>query len=133
VGPPLADPTAVRSLVRVVVADDDASLRLLLRLTLQQDTRLVVVGEAADGMQAIALVEDHDPDLLLLDLSMPLMDGLEVLQALGRRPRPVVAVLTGFDDRELEAQVLRAGAAVFLTKGAVFDELSDRLLALVAS
>jgi DNA-binding NarL/FixJ family response regulator len=130
--PASADPIGAPTVVRVVVADDDASLRLLLRLTLQQHAQLEVVGEAGDGEQALALVEHHDPDLLVLDLSMPRMDGLEVLRALGRRPRPVIAVLTGFDDRELEAQVLRSGAAVFLTKGAAFEELNDRLLALIA-
>jgi DNA-binding NarL/FixJ family response regulator len=118
--------------IRIVLADDDRSLRLLLRLTLQQDERLEVVGEAADGAEALELVESHDPDLLLLDLSMPRMDGLEVLSVLRGRDRPVVAVLTGFDDHHLEEQVRTSGAAMFLTKGAAFGDLGTTLLALLS-
>jgi DNA-binding NarL/FixJ family response regulator len=117
---------------RVVLAEDNVPLRTLLRFAVEADPRFTVVGEATEGVEALALVDEHDPDLLLLDLSMPVMDGLEVLEALVHRTRPVVAVLTGFEDPDLEQQVLQAGAAVYLTKGSAFDGLVDRLDQLLA-
>jgi DNA-binding NarL/FixJ family response regulator len=117
---------------RVVLAEDNVPLRTLLRFAVDADPRFTVVGEAADGVEALELLETHDPDLLLLDLSMPVMDGLEVLEKLVHRTRPLVAVLTGFEDPDLEHQVLQAGAAVYLTKGSAFDGLVDRLDQLLA-
>jgi DNA-binding NarL/FixJ family response regulator len=114
----------------VVIAEDDATLRTLLRRTLDLDGRFEVVGEAADGSSALERIEAVDPDLLLLDLSMPDMDGLEVLDALGRGSRPKVVVLTGFEDPQLEERVLAAGAVAYLTKGAALRSLGDRLAAL---
>lgn len=116
---------------RVLLADDDLPLRLLLRIRLERDGRFEVVGEAGDGKETLALTERHDPDLLVLDLSMPEMDGLEVLQQLGQRDRPVIAVLTGFVDDDLEDQVVAAGAAAYLTKGSAFGQLNERLAALL--
>lgn len=112
---------------RVVLAEDNVPLRTLLRFLVEADPRFVVVGEAGDGLETLEHVEVRDPDLLLLDLSMPVMDGLEVLEKLVHRPRPVVAVLTGFEDPDLEQQALQAGAAAYLTKGSAFDGLVDRL------
>jgi CheY-like chemotaxis protein len=112
---------------RVLLAEDNVPLRTLLRFSVEADARFVVVGEAGDGAEALELLETHDPDLLLLDLSMPVMDGFEVLEKLVHRGRPVVAVLTGFDDPDLEQQALQAGAAAYLTKGSAFGGLVDRL------
>lgn len=112
---------------RVVLAEDNLPLRTLLRFAVDADPRFEVVGEAADGVETLELLESQDPDLLLLDLSMPIMDGLEVLEKLVHRARPVVAVLTGFEDPDLEQQVLQAGASIYLTKGSAFDGLVDRL------
>lgn len=117
---------------RVVLAEDNVPLRTLLRFTVEADPRFVVVGEAGDGLEALELLEVHDPDLLLLDLSMPIVDGLEVLEKLVHRVRPVVVVLTGFEDPDLEQQALQAGAAAYLTKGSAFDGLVDRLDQLLA-
>lgn len=118
---------------RIVLAEDNVPLRALLRMVIEADPAFRVVGEADDGLIALELVRDLDPDLLLLDLSMPRMDGLQVLQHLDHRPRPVVAVLTGFDDPELEAQALEAGAAAYLTKGIAFEGLPQRLSRLLAT
>lgn len=120
---------------RVILADDDLPLRMLLRILLERDGRFEVVAEADDGKHAIALTEHHDPDLLVLDLSMPEMDGLEVLEQLGRRDgrdRPVIAVLTGFPEPDLEDQARAAGAAAYLTKGSAFGRLTDDLAELLA-
>ena len=112
---------------RVILAEDNVPLRTLLRFTVEADPRFVVIGEAGDGVEALELLEREDPDLLLLDLSMPVMDGLEVLEKLVHRARPVVVILTGFEDPDLEQQVLQAGGAAYLTKGSAFDGLVDRL------
>jgi CheY-like chemotaxis protein len=116
---------------RVVVADDDAPIRALVRHTLRRDARFEPVGEARDGQEALTLVADHDPDLLLLDLDMPNLDGLGVLERLDRRPRPAVVVLTGLGEDVLAQQTLAAGARAHLTKASAFDGLTDRLAQLL--
>jgi two-component system, NarL family, response regulator YdfI len=123
---PDAMSAAERATWRVVVADDDVPLRVLLRHTIQRDDRFVLVGEAGDGREALDLVSREDPDLLLLDLAMPRMGGLEVMRALETMPRPTIVVLTGLDD-DLEAQSLAAGAAAYLEKGDAFHNLTERL------
>lgn len=111
---------------RIVIADDDAALRALLRVTLERDERFSIVGEARDGADALDEVARSDPDLLLLDLDMPRMDGHEVLEKLRPEARPTVVVLTGLDD-EHEERTLDAGAARYLEKGSAFDGLADQL------
>lgn len=118
---------------RLVLADDDATLRRLLRLLLERDGRFDVVGEAANGEEALAVVSETDADLLLLDLAMPLMDGLEVLTHLDGRPRPRVVVLTGFAERSLCEQVLELGAHACLQKGTDFAGLSQHLADVAAA
>jgi DNA-binding NarL/FixJ family response regulator len=118
---------------RLVVVDDEPGLRRLLVLLLERDGRFEVIGQASDGEEALETVEQLDPDLLLLDLGLPVLDGLEVLERLGARPRPVTVVLTGFaDDATLEqARVL--GAAAALVKGHDFAEVADALIAAVTT
>jgi CheY-like chemotaxis protein len=115
----------------VVIADDDAPLRALLRATLERDQRFLIVGEARDGVDALDEVARSDPDLLLLDLDMPRMDGNEVLVKLSPEPRPTVVVLTGLEEDQ-EAEVLHAGAARYLEKGSAFDGLVDHLAQVLA-
>jgi CheY-like chemotaxis protein len=113
---------------RVVIVDDNVQLRRLLNALLQSDGRFEVVGEAADGVEALELVDQLEPELLLLDLSMPGMDGIEVLERLAGVPRPpITVVLSGYTDEELRTQVLEAGAALCLEKGLDFTELTDCL------
>ena len=71
--------------VRVALADDDEDIRLLLRLAFEADDRFDVVGEAADGAGAIALAADTDPDVLVLDRQMPVLDGVAALPEIRRR------------------------------------------------
>lgn len=107
----------------MVVADDEPGLRELLVLLIGRDERFRVVAETGDGLQALAAVDTHDPDLLLLDLGMPHLDGLEVLQRLSERPRPATVVLTGFTDPDVHRQAVELGAYACLVKGLDFGRL----------
>ncbi len=112
----------------VVIADDDAPMRALIRHAIARDDRLQLVGEARHGGEALEQVEARDPDLLLLDLAMPTLSGMEVLQALAGRSRPTVVVLTGLGDDGLVDRTLTAGAAAHLEKGDAFASLAERLV-----
>jgi DNA-binding NarL/FixJ family response regulator len=105
--------------VRVVIADDQAMVREGLRLILDAQDDIDVVGEAANGREALRAVAEHRPDVVLMDIRMPVMDGLEATARL-LRPGPHaparVLVLTTFGDDEHLYAALRAGAAGFLLK-----------------
>lgn len=112
--------------LRVVIADDQALVRAGFRMILQSDPGIEVVAEAEDGSAAVAACARHTPDVVLMDLRMPGMDGLEATRALQAAGSPVkVLALTTFDtDRHVYA-ALRAGAAGFLLKTAPPDRLVD--------
>ena len=104
---------------RVVIADDAPGSRALFRTVLENDERIEVVGEAANGAEALAIVRSEAPDVLLCDLSMPVLDGLQTLLALRAESSPTrVVVLTGFSRDRLGPLVLDAGAVAYLEKGA---------------
>lgn len=104
---------------RVVIADDIDAARALFRIGLEADGRIEVVGEATNGVEAVAAVLEHEPDVLLTDLAMPVMDGLQVLLELRTRRVPTrVVVLTGFARDRLGPLVLESGAVAYLEKGA---------------
>lgn len=117
---------------RVVLVDDDAPLRALLRHVVDGDARFEVVAEAVDGVTALAAVETHAPDLLLLDLVMPRLDGLGVLRQLRTTPdtAPVVVVFTGLDQAHAD-EAVEHGAAAAYTKAIAFEALTDRLAELL--
>ena len=103
--------------VRVLIVDDDALVRSGLRLMLSGSERVEVVAEADDGSGVLAAVDAHRPDVVLMDLRMPKVDGLAATELLCRQPRPPrVLVLTTFDADELVLRALRAGADGFLLK-----------------
>lgn len=105
--------------VRLVLADDEALLRRGLRVLLEASGRIVVVGEAADGHELIEAVEVHRPDVVLIDVQMPRMDGLAALRQLRKVPEPpVAAILTTFDIDDYVASALELGAQGFLLKDA---------------
>jgi DNA-binding NarL/FixJ family response regulator len=103
--------------VKVLLVDDDALVRAGLRLILSSAEDIEVVGEADDGAGAVDAVRQHRPDLVLMDIRMPRMDGITATAALRRlRPPPQVIVLTTFQANEQVLAALRAGASGFLVK-----------------
>jgi DNA-binding NarL/FixJ family response regulator len=101
----------------VLVVDDHAMVRSGLTVLIDGTADLHVVGEAADGRQAVELAAELEPDVVLMDLSMPVMDGVEATRELLRqRPGSVVVVLTSFSDQPRVAEALRAGAVGYLLK-----------------
>jgi DNA-binding NarL/FixJ family response regulator len=111
-----------------VIADDQALVRSGFRLIVEGRPDLEVVGEAADGAQAVALVEELEPDVILLDIRMPNLDGIEATKrivASGSRTR--ILVLTTFDLDEYVYGAVRAGASGFLLKDVRPGELVDAI------
>lgn len=111
-------------MIRVVVVDDQTLVRQGIRGLLGLSEEIEVVGEGADGDEALALVAEHEPDVLLLDLRMPRRDGIATLEALRAAGQDVPAlVLTTFDDDDLVLRALRAGARGYLLKDVTLDQL----------
>lgn len=108
--------------LRVLVADDMADFRMLLRVVLEQDGRFEVVGEARDGREAVKMTADEHPDVILLDLAMPVMDGLQAIPEIHEvSPETKIIVLSGFADDQMAQQALSLDASAFIEKG---DELT---------
>ncbi|MBA2725298.1 MAG: response regulator transcription factor [Actinobacteria bacterium] len=104
---------------RVIVADDEPDVRYMLRLVLGLDKTFQVVGEAASGLETIALVKAGYPDLVLLDLTMPGTDGFEVIRMIHDEVLDTkIIVLSGLDDLATSNGALRAGASACLSKSA---------------
>jgi DNA-binding NarL/FixJ family response regulator len=113
---------------RVLVVDDAANLRELLTVLLEAEDDFVVVGTAADGRQAIEKAGALQPEVVLLDLAMPVMDGLDALPHLRRiLPHARIVIFSGFEHRELAQQAFDAGADDFIEKGTSVTRLVDRL------
>lgn len=112
--------------IRVLIVDDQHLVRAGLRMLCHTDPELEVVAEAATGREAIRLVDEHVPDVVLMDLRMPGMDGIRATAAiLATRPTTRVLVLTTFDDDDHLYPALAAGAAGFLVKDASPTDLLD--------
>jgi DNA-binding NarL/FixJ family response regulator len=117
-------------MIRILLVDDQSLIRQGLRALLELEPDLEVVGEAENGHSAIALVETLHPDVVLLDIRMPLMDGVAVTKEIGQRfSETKVLVLTTFDDDEYVAQALRYGAKGYLLKDTPSEELAAAIRA----
>ena len=105
--------------LRIVIADDQASVREGLVLLLGMLPDIEVVGAGADGQQALDLVAEHDPDVILLDLHMPVLDGIQATRTLtAEHPEVAIVILTTYADDTSVLAALRAGARSYLTKDA---------------
>ena len=115
--------------IRVVVVDDQALVRTGFRMILEAESDLDVVGEAADGLEAVELVRRSSPDVVLMDVRMPNLDGVaateRILGAGGVEPVPRVIILTTFDLDEYVFAALRAGASGFLLKDTPAETLVE--------
>ncbi|MDN4173527.1 PAS domain S-box protein [Nocardioides sp. SOB77] len=117
----------------IVVVDDAPEVRLLVKTQLRLSGRLEVVGEGADGYDAVELARAHRPALMLLDVSMPGRDGLAALPlVLDASPTTRVVMFSGFDRSGLADHTRRLGATEFVEKSVPLDELVDRLVAIAA-
>ena len=115
----------------IVIVDDAAEVRLLLRTRLRVSGRLAVVGEGADGAEAVVLAARHQPALMLLDVSMPGTDGLTALpKVLEASPDTRVVLYSGFEEQGLLEKARGLGASAFLKKSAPIEQLSETLLSL---
>lgn len=112
---------------RVVVVDDVADVRWLLRLNLDADERFEVVGEAGDGLEAVEVVRQTQPDVVVLDLRMPRMDGLEAATEIARvSPQTSVVINSAVREEEVAVGLCQTGvAASYLTKGSSPRAIAD--------
>jgi DNA-binding NarL/FixJ family response regulator len=123
----------VSSVIRVLIADDEAIVRDGLRTILDLEDDLTVVGEAADGTQAVAAARQLTPDVALVDIRMPGMDGIEATRQMLRAPTPPrVLVLTTFDRNEYVYEAMKAGASGFLLKDVRRRQLTDAVRTVVS-
>lgn len=106
----------MNAVIRVIVADDHAAIRAGLRMIFESASDIEVVGEAADGAQAVALARQFQPDVVLMDVRMPGVDGIRATQQIVAEQSAEVLVLTTFDLDEYVFAALRAGAVGFLLK-----------------
>lgn len=114
--------------IRILLVDDQELVRMGLRLVLSGVDDLEVVGEAVDGRQALELVAEHRPDVVLMDIRMPNMDGITATTQLNNANHaPRVLILTTFEEDEYVFGALRAGAAGFLLKDASRERLIEAI------
>jgi DNA-binding NarL/FixJ family response regulator len=119
--------------IRVLLVDDDALVRAGLSMMLDGTGDIVVVAEAGDGREALTAASAHAPDLVLMDLQMPHVDGITATKRLRARPNPPeVIVLTTFDTDENIVHALRAGAGGFLLKDTPPAEIADAVARVAA-
>ncbi|MEV4009941.1 response regulator transcription factor [Nonomuraea angiospora] len=114
--------------IRIVIADDQAMVRAGLRMVVESDPGMEVVGEASDGREAVAVVRRTRPDIVLMDISMPRLDGLAAAKELLDDPSPPkVITLTTFDTDENLYAALRAGTSGFLLKVSPPEQLLEAI------
>jgi DNA-binding NarL/FixJ family response regulator len=116
----------VRAVIRVALVDDQELVRAGFAALLDAEDDIEVVGEAADGQQAVRIAEQHKPDVMLMDIRMPVLDGIEAVRRIAARPDLAsvhVVILTTFELDEYVFEGLRAGAAGFLVKDTDAAEL----------
>jgi DNA-binding NarL/FixJ family response regulator len=117
--------------VRIVLADDHTVMRNGLRLLLERQPHLLVVGEAADGRQAVTLSEQTHPDVVIMDIAMPNLNGIEAArQIVSHSPRTAIAILSMHSDESYVIRALKAGARAYLLKDSAEADLLAAVRAL---
>ena len=120
-------PTVERAVLRILIADDQALVRAGFRMILEVEDDLEIVGEATDGAKAVEMTRELEPDVVLMDIRMPEMDGIEatrLITSAGEDRSPRVLMLTTFDLNEYVYEALRAGASGFLLKDVPPEQLA---------
>lgn len=113
---------------RVLLADDTPEIRMLVRMALELEGGFEIIGEAGDGAEAVHLSTNHKPDVIVLDLAMPLMDGLEAIPVIKKdSPETKILVLSGFNASQMKREAIEAGADAYLEKGAPSHEIVQLL------
>ncbi len=119
--------------MRLAIVDDDTLIRESLKIIIGADPQIEVVGTAANGKEALSLLEKGNVDILLLDLRMPIMDGIELLKYLHKQEKMLpVLVLTTFDEEELIREAISNGAAGFVLKNSTPDKILAAIKAVFA-
>jgi DNA-binding NarL/FixJ family response regulator len=113
-------------MVRILIADDHRLMREGLRVLFERQHGYSIVAEAEDGMEAVRLTLEHRPDVVLMDIGMPCMNGIEATRRIHEKvPESKVLVLSMYTDRQFAQNMFRVGAAGYVLKGASFEELLE--------
>jgi len=124
----------VASPLRILVAEDDESFLEAIAILLEQDDRFVVAGRARDGQEAVALAAEVTPDAVVLDIEMPVLDGVEAARRLrAATPQLPIVAVSGHDYEERVLEIRQAGADDYVRKARLAEELPRVLAALVES
>jgi len=119
---------------RILLAEDDESFLDAIALLLERDDRFVVAGRARDGREAVKLAEEVEPDAVVLDIEMPVLDGVEAARQLrAAAPELPIVAVSGHDYEERVLEIRQAGADDYVRKSRLEDELPRVLAALLAS
>ena|SRR5580658_4843880 len=125
---PKLNTTAQVAKIRLLLADDHPVVRQGILANVKPQRDMTVVAEAGDGAEAIRLIKQHVPDVVLLDLRMPLLDGLDVIAAVNESKLPVkVIIMTTFDSDEDVRRAMKAGARGYLLKDSTQDEILEAI------
>ena len=120
--------------LRILVAEDDESFLEAIAILLEQDDRFVVAGRARDGQEAVALAAEVTPDAVVLDIEMPVLDGVEAARRLrAATPQLPIVAVSGHDYEERVLEIRQAGADDYVRKARLAEELPRVLTALVES
>jgi two-component system, NarL family, response regulator LiaR len=116
--------------IRVVLVDDHIQIHRIVQVTLGATNDIKMVGQGANGQEGIALCEQYQPDIVLMDVVMPVLDGIEATKVLHERlPAIKILVLSSFQDHESVYAMLRSGAVGYLTKGSLAEDLAETIRA----
>jgi len=115
--------------IRVLIADDHRLFAEALEVILSTDERIAVAGTARDGREAVELAGEHKPDVILMDISMPVMDGIQAAREIRKRDASVcILMLTGSNSRDDVDRARKAGASGYVTKDRIAAELIEAIV-----